>query len=65
MWLGTIEIRIIGDSWIARFPIGEMEPLFATRDLPTPFTASAPAAKVIAALKRLNPLYCVRLAERT
>ena len=62
----TLRLKKGPDAWYVDFAETEqaarIRDLFGTTVIPTPFTASADAARVISAVAKLNPGYAVVLA---
>ena len=60
----TIRLKLTSTGWIAEF-VGdtEIQQLFGTTQIPTPFTRNASAATVLARMKELNPRHTVVIIE--
>lgn len=60
--MNTITLFKTVRGWMARFSEAEIKELFGTDTLPTPFTAAASPAVVMAEVRRLNPRCVVILS---
>lgn len=57
----TITLKLLGDTWYARFHDHKAKEVFDTDMLPTPFRRGADMERVRTVIQERNPDYCVRI----
>ena len=60
----TITLYVFDDAWMARFSNPAIARIMGSPVVPTSFTAQAPAERVLARIRALNPECDVRLSTK-